>query len=231
MSQRLPTYRRQAGLTLIEVMISITIMVLMMTLAWTTISNTLAAKNMGEASESRNHEIRLAMGRVVADLEAAYLSRNEETSSTTPRTQFVGKTAGAIPEIRFSTLGHRVLWADANESEQTLISYESIADHDNPTQNNWLRREQRRLSNRNINEEPADYDILMHDVYKVTFEFWDWANQTWKDRWDTTASDGERGRLPSRVRITIVTKDADGNEYKLSSQARLLLQEPLNFAP
>lgn len=222
-------YAAQAGLTLIEVMIAISIMVLMMTLAWSTISNTLAAKNMGEAMESRNHEIRLAMGRVVADFEAAYLSKNEESAASNPRTQFVGKSGGAIPEIRFSTFGHRVLWADANESEQTLISYEPINDRNNPTQTNWLRREQRRLSHRTMNEEPAEYDILLRDVYRVTFEFWDWNAQAWKDRWDSTSSDGERGKLPSRVRITIVTKDAKGNEVKLSSQARILMQEPLNF--
>ncbi len=219
----------QAGLTLIEVLIAITIMVLMMTLAWSTISNTLAAKNMGEAIESRNHELRLAMGRVVADFEAAYLSRNEESSASNPRTQFVGKSGGAIPEIRFSTLGHRVLWADANESEQTLISYEPINDRESPTKTNWLRREQRRLSHRTMNEEPAEYDIVLRDVYRVTFEFWDWSSQAWKDRWDTTISDGERGRLPTRVRITIVIKDDRGNETKLSSQARILMQEPLNF--
>ena len=210
-------------------MIAITIMVLMMTLAWSTISNTLAAKNMGEAMESRNHEIRLAMGRVVADFEGAYLSKNEESAASNPRTQFVGKSGGAIPEMRFSTLGHRVLWADANESEQTLISYEPINDRNNPSQTNWLRREQRRLSHRTMNEEPAEYDILLRDVYRVTFEFWDWSAQAWKDRWDSTSSDGERGKLPNRVRITIVTKDAKGNEVKLSSQARILMQEPLNF--
>ncbi len=226
---REPGYAGQSGLTLIEVLIAITIMVLMMTLAWSTISSTLAAKNLGEALESRNHELRLAMGRVVADFEGAYLSRNEESAASNPRTQFVGKSGGAIPEIRFSTLGHRVLWADANESEQTLISYEPINDRDTPTQTNWLRREQRRLSHRTINEEPAEYDIVLRDVYKVTFEYWDWNNQSWKERWDTTVTDGERGRLPTRVRITIITKDANGTETKLSSQARILMQEPLNF--
>ena len=226
---RTSLHQRQAGLTLIEVLIAITIMVLMMTLAWSTISNTLAAKNMGEAVESRNHELRLAMGRVVADFEGAYLSRNEESAASNPRTQFVGKSGGAIPEIRFSTLGHRVLWADANESEQTLISYEPINDREAPTKTNWLRREQRRLSHRTINEEPAEYDIVLRDVYRVTFEFWDWNSQAWKDRWDTTITDGERGRLPTRVRITIVTKDERGNETKLTSQARILMQEPLNF--
>jgi general secretion pathway protein J len=219
----------QAGLTLLEVMIASAIMVVMLTLGWTTLSHTTNAKNRAETFELRNHEIRLALNRVVMDLEAAYLSKNEEAASSYPRTQFVGKSGGAIPEIRFSTFGHRVLWADANESEQTLISYEALQDKQKSSQTNWIRREQRRLSHRNITEEPAEYDVLLRDIDKVTFEFWDWKAESWKDRWDTTTGDGERGRLPSRVRITLVTKNANGEEYKLTTQARILMQEPLNF--
>jgi hypothetical protein len=35
--------------------------------------------------------------------------------------------------------------------------------------------------------------------------------------------------LPSRVRITIVTKDEKDNEQKVTSQARIVMQEPLLF--
>ena len=115
--------RGQAGLTLIEVMIASAIMVIMMGLAWRTISNTSDTKRTFEKYESRNHELRMAMSRVVADFEAAYLSRNEDQSQSHPRTMFVAKTGSKVPDVRFSTLGHRVLWADANESEQTVVEY------------------------------------------------------------------------------------------------------------
>ena len=68
--------RRQAGLTLLEVMIAITIMVLMMTLAWTTIRNTAETRTSVEAYEERNHELRMALDRVVARLRVdMYISR------------------------------------------------------------------------------------------------------------------------------------------------------------
>ena len=57
---------------------------------------------------------------------------------------FIAKSSFKFPDIRFSTMGHRVLWADANESEQTVISYLS---HDDPEHSgvvDWVRREQRR---------------------------------------------------------------------------------------
>jgi len=216
-------------MTLIEVMLAIAILVVMMTLAWKTIANTSDSKKVFERYEQRNHELRMALGRIVRDFEAAYLSRNEDTNAVNPRTMFIAKSSFKLPNIRFSTLGHRVLWADANESEQTVISYLS---HDDPTRSgviDWIRREQRRPSNEQPDIEPADYDVLVHDITAAKLEFWNWKNSQWQDTWDTTQIDGQKGWLPSRVRITITVKGPDDKDYKVMSEARIWMQETLNF--
>lgn len=219
--------RREAGMTLLEIMISMAIMVTMMALAWRTIGNTGDVKRKFEAFEERNHELRMAMGRIAADFEAAYLSKNEETNATYPRTMFIAKSGSKLPEIRFSTLGHRALWADANESEQTVISYLTRSDPERRNVTNWIRREQRRPSNEPPDDEPAEYDIVLRDVQAVKLELWNWNDQEWQDTWDTTQADGQRGKLPSRVRITVTIKDHNGKDYKLTTQARILMQEPV----
>ncbi|MCE9577653.1 MAG: prepilin-type N-terminal cleavage/methylation domain-containing protein [Deltaproteobacteria bacterium] len=221
--------RRQAGMTLIEILIAVAILALMMTLAWKTTRNTFDAKTHYEAIEDRNHELRVAMARVVSDIEAAYLSGNEDPNATDRRTLFVGKSGGVVPELRFSSLGHTPLWADANESEQTLISYSALSDRKDSGKTNWVRRESRRLSNKSWKQEPADTDILVHDVEKVTFDYWNWEKQEWQDHWDSTASDAERNHLPIRVRITVTFRNARDEEVKLTTQARIRLQEPLLF--
>ncbi len=210
-------------------MIASAILVIMMSIAWRTIHNTSEARRTFEKYEERNHELRMAMGRVVADLEAAYLSKNEDTQQTHPRTMFIAKNTSRVPDIRFSTLGHRVLWADANESEQTVIQYLARNDAENTNATNWIRREQRRESNLVPEEEPAEYDILVHDVQSVKLEFFDWKAADWIERWDTTQADGQKGKLPSRVRITITVRDPGDHDVKLVSEARILMQEPLNF--
>ena len=227
-----PTPRRragQAGMTLLEIMIAIAILAVMMSLAWKTIANTSESKKVFERYEERNHELRMALGQIVRDFEAIYLSRNEDASAVNPRTMLIAKSSFRLPDVRFSTLGHRVLWADANESDQTVIQYLS---HDDPEHSgvvDWIRREQRRPSNELPSSEPADYDVLVHDVVAAKLEFFNWKTTEWQDTWDTTQVDGQKGFLPSRVRITLTTKTPDGKDYKVMTEAKVWMQETLNF--
>ena len=222
--------RWQTGMTLIEVMIAIAILVVMMSLAWKTIANTSESKKLFERYEERNHELRMALGRIVRDFEAAYLSSNEDQNAVNRRTMFIAKTSFKLPDVRFSTLGHRVLWADANESEQTVIEYRVRNDPDHPGVIDLVRREQRRPSNQPPEEEPSDFDVLARDFVNLKLEYWNWKNLEWQESWDTTQSDGQRGWLPSRVRITLTVKSGD-HEQKLTTEARVLMQEQLNFSP
>jgi type II secretory pathway component PulJ len=221
----------QAGMTLLEIMIASATMVIMMSLAWRTISNTSDSRRTFGKYQERNHELRMALGRVVADFESAYLSKNEDTNASHRRTMMIGKPGSKVPEIRFSTLGHRVLWADANESEQTVITYIAHNSREKPGQVDWVRSERRRPSNKPPEEEPAEYDVLVRDIQKVELEYWNYKNLEWQDTWDTTQSDGQRDMLPSRVRITLTVKGPEGREFKLQTQARVFMQEPLLFNP
>jgi len=218
-------------MTLIEVMIASAILVLMMTLAWRTIANTSDARKGSALYQERNHEIRMALGKIVADFEAAYLSKNEDVNASHPRTLMVDKPGSKVPDIHFSTLGHRVLWADANESEQTVVSYMAHQSRENSGEVDLIRSERRRPSNLPPEEEPAEYDVLVRNIDKLELQYWNWKNLEWQDTWDTTQSDGQRGMLPSRVKITITVKNADNRDIKIATQARICMQEPLIANP
>jgi type II secretory pathway component PulJ len=218
-------------MTLLEVMIATAVLVLMMTLAWKTISNTNEARRSTGIYGERNHELRMALGRIVADFEHAYLSKNEDVTATHPRTLLVGKSGSRVPDIHVSTLGHRVLWADANESEQTIVSYMAHNSKEVSGQVDLIRSERRRPSNLNPEEEPAEYDILVRDIEKMELQYWNWKNLEWQDTWDTTQADGQRGYLPTRVKITLTVKAADGHDIKLTTQARISMQEALVATP
>ncbi len=217
------------GFTLIEVMISMAILAFMMAIAWSTSTSSSQARKQFETYQQRHHGVRVAMARMVKDLESAYLSANEDQSLLERRTLFAGSNRGSVDELRFSSLGHVILWADASESEQTLISYEAASDRQDRTKTNLIRRESRRLSNVSWRQEKAEYDVLLRDISSVTFEYWDWKTSDWKTSWNSTQADGERGRLPTRVKITVKIKSPAGDEIQFVTQARLMMQEELRF--
>lgn len=221
--------RGQTGFTLIEVLIALAILAFMMTIAWSTTSNSAQAKKHFEAIEARNHEIRLAQARMVQDISSAYISSNEDQTKQEKRTLFLGKSHGSVDELRFSSLAHKSLWAEANESEQTMIVYFAESDREDGSKTNLLRRELRRLSNESWKTEPAEVDVLLRDVEKVEFEYYDWRDKEWKEDWDTTSPAGQKGRLPTRVRITIEVKPEGGKPVKYTTQARIMMQEELRF--
>jgi type II secretion system protein J len=220
----------EGGFTLIELVLAIAILGFMMLVAWTVISGTAEARRNLAERQDRDHELRVAMAVMVRDLSSAYLSSNEDQNLTERRTLFIGKTDSDVDDLRFSSMSHRVLWADANESEQTIVSYSAEADPDGGSKTNLVRREQRRPSNEPRTEERAELDVLLRDVRRVQFEYWDWKDKEWKEDWDSTQGDGERGRLPTRVRILIEVPSGDGSTtVKYQTAARIMLQEELKF--
>lgn len=229
MSQR----SNQDGFTLIELLVSLTILAAMMLIVWTTTTGAVfARKNLNEAQE-RDHEIRVAMTRITRDLGSAYISANERTTGLERRTMFIGKDDGDVHELQFSTMAHMVLWADANESEQTVVTYKGEPDPDNRSITNLVRYELRRPPNDNRDEEKPEIDTLVRDVQKVHFEYYDWREKDWSRTWDSTQADGERGRVPTRVRIVIELEEENDEQKKrtlrFETQARIMLQEELRF--
>jgi type II secretory pathway component PulJ len=216
-------------MTLLEVLIALGILAFMMLLTWRSIQTTVEAKKQVEVVQDREHEIRVAMGRMVADLEMAYISANENQTITDRRTLFIGTQSNGVDQLRFSSLAHMPLWADANESEQTMIAYYPESDQEQSRQTNLMRRESRRLSNENWQQEPAEIDVLLRDVEKVDFAYYDYRDKEWKERWDTTQADGERGRLPFYVRIVVEVSGPNGKPRKFTTTARLMMQEELRF--
>jgi type II secretion system protein J len=220
--------RGQAGMTLIEVLIAMAMLSFMLVMAWSTTSSVADAQQFFEEMQERNHELRVAMNRMARDLSAAYVSQNEDRNLDNRRTLFLGKEDTPVDELRFSTLGHVALWANANESEQTLISYHAVRDRDDSSKTNLVRRESRRLSNEPWESEPAEADLLLRDVERVGFEYFDPRDNEWQDSWNTTSADAERGRLPERVRINVTVREGE-REVKYSTQARIMMQEEVVF--
>ena len=143
------------------------------------------------------------------------------------------RSASKVPEIRFSTLGHRVLWADANESEQTVISYmRARQSASKPGAVDWIRREQRRPSNQPP-EEAAERLRRARPRHRQARSSSSGTGRTSSGRTrgtrrsPTARKAGCRAACGSRSR----QEPRRPRTYKLTTEARILMQEPLNFVP
>ncbi|HET6611059.1 MAG TPA: type II secretion system protein GspJ [Kofleriaceae bacterium] len=224
-----PSAHNEHGFTLVEVMIALAILAFMMTVAWSTTARTADAKVAFEDIQVRNNELRVAMARMTRDIESAYLSDNEVQRATRERTLFVGSDEGDIDSLRFSSLGHTVLWADANECEQSLVAYYAAPDSEDRGKKNLIRHETRRLSEKPWKQRPAAIDILIRDVEGVKLEYYDERDKQWKPEWDTMSASAQKGRMPTRVRITVTIQSRGGKDIELTTEARIMLREELQF--
>ena len=75
----------------------------------------------------------------------------------------------------------------------------------------------------------SEVDVLVHDIEEVGFEYWSWRDSDWQPEWDSTGADGDRGTLPTRVRITVTVLGRDRKVIKHITQARIMMTERLQF--
>ena len=218
----------QSGFTLIEMVMATAMVGFMSLMGWSVIAQISGNKRVAEDITNRNHELRVAMGYLVRDISLAYLSSNQNSSVDRSRTFFIGKD-GFKTELNFSTLAHRPLQANVNESEQSIVSYYIAPSLNNDGKDNLFRKETIRLTNENWEDEPAFVDMIVANIESIKFEYWDWKNNVWKSTWDTTKSENEKDRLPSRVRIKIIPKEWLQKDVVYMSETRVFMEETLVF--
>ncbi len=216
------------GMTLIETMISLTILTMMVVSVWSSFSGT--RKNM-EASEEiqlRYASLRNGLARITTELGMAYLSGSRPPDATKHYTMFEGRNRSDRDDLTFSAFAHLRVRRDANESDQSVIQYFMAPDPDDASRMHLYRRESRRLTG----DRPEDMEhffpayILIEDVTGFDAKYWDDRALEWIDEWRTMQSDAQPDRLPERVKITITIKDTNGQEVPFVAQTSLPIREP-----
>jgi general secretion pathway protein J len=222
--------RTSAGFTLIEVMLSVSILTMMVALVWASFSLAAKSKDRAEEISARYHQIRLAMYRMAREISMAYLSKNQIQGTTNPRTMFVGERNSSVDELLFSSLSHMRLGDDAKECDQSLIRYYAEPDRDDRSQLNLMRRETRRLGVEKPGEEGPAY-VMLENIKELHFRYFDPVKNEWSDRWNTRSLDGHPDRLPAKIEIQLTLADESGKERTFTTATRTHLVDPMWFTP
>lgn len=222
--------RNARGMTLIEILVSITILAGISLLIYGAFDSMSRGKKGEEMRVDRAHQGREAIERIARELQAAYLSQHTPSnpSLVTRITAFIGQHGGQFDRVDFAAFAHRRTERDAKESDQAEIGYFVVRDPD--VQDKWdlVRREQTP-----IDTEPKKggvVNVLAEDVESFSIKYLDPTTAQWLEQWDTQQITGQPQRLPLEVKVTLVLKGVpNGPPYAFTTKVFIPIQQPLSF--
>jgi general secretion pathway protein J len=214
--------RAHRGFSLLEVMIAIAITAVIGAMAAGVIQQVDHAATVARQQGERYAGARLALTRLSRELSMAFLSEHYDRSRFRDRpTLFKGEG----DQLLFTTMSHVRLVQDAKESDQSVVEY--LVERDPVSGEDALfRREKIR-----IDDEPdrgGRKDLVATNVKALSLRYWDLKRKEWVREWSTRTPE-KLNELPTRVRIELEVKLADGRTEKFTTQARVAITAPLEF--
>lgn len=216
-----------AGFTLMEIMVAIAVLAMASMLIWTAFAQTGKAKKVIEETNSRYHQVKVAMRRICSDLSMAYITRNINPEFVTHESVFIGRNEDP-DTLDFMTFSHRRRFKDARESDVCEIGYYVEEDPEDREIMSLVRRESRRVDDEP--EEGGNKLVLVQDVVEFDVSFYDPSMDQWEDEWDTTQVTGQPNRLPMQVRIRLVVRGPKDEELEFVTQTPIHMMEPVFYS-
>ncbi|MEJ7733602.1 MAG: type II secretion system protein GspJ [Polyangiaceae bacterium] len=222
----------EAGLTLIEVLISVTILALVASLIYGAFDGMSRSRQGLGRINDRYHQGRSALSRMSRELQSAFISAHQPLvlNQAVRNTVFWGKDSSTTDRIDFNSFSHRRLSRDAHESDQNELSYFVSRDPEAPGQKMDLVRRESAL----LDLEPDKggvIQVLCEDIESFDVQYLDQSTGEWTDTWDSSQPAAQYGRLPLQVRITLLLRGGIGDQpIKLTTKIPLTMQAPLSFA-
>lgn len=220
-----------------EVLVAVVIMSLMSLVMYGAFAQMKRSKQGIERINDRYREGRLALGRMVRELQSAYLSAHEPLPpvQAVQKTLFRATPGATSDRLDFNSFAHRRLDMDAKESDQAEISYYAEPNPEHPDTMDLVRRESARLDI--VPEEGGRVDVLATDIDTFKLAFLDPVTGSFVERWDTLQATEQLGRLPLQVRITLVLKggprasaDQEPAPIRLVTKVVIPISKALSFA-
>ena len=225
------------GFTLLEVLVAIAVLAVLSMLLYGAFAGLKRTKEGVERINDRQREGRMAMARMVRELQTAYLSAHEPVPPTRPVQKTVFKGSSGIPgdRIDFAAFAHRRLDRDSRESDQCEISYYLASNPDKPGVVDLLRRESSIIDL--DPEHGGRIEVLATDVDLFDVAFLEPLTIQWLETWDSTQAMGQLGRLPIQVRLTLVLNGGKRTArsraqapIRLVTKVSIPIQRALTFA-
>jgi len=212
------------GFTLLEIIVAVAITAMIGATIAAAFTSGFRAKELVESEAEQYRGIRTSMDRMVREIGAAFVSDRYDQRRYRDQNDRPTNFIGARDKLLFTSMAHQRLYADAKESDQMVVEY---AVHTSTKkgahgQQDLMRRENPNLYGEEKMDRGGVEDVLLEDVKRLEFSYWDSDLKDWVNEWDTRRLE-KKSILPTRVRITLIRADESGHEQRYTTETRIML--------
>lgn len=223
--------RGENAFTLIEVLVSITILAAISILVWQAMGSTVKAKEHFEAQDEAFRNASLAMERVARDLRMAFLFSKPEILGLTPsgeqmsKNVFIGADEGENDKVTFNTFSHLRYLKNAKESDQAEVSY--FVESGEPTEEEeevGMVLKKREQSPPDAQPEEGGKVIpVLAGVKVFNLRYYHIQKDEFVDAWDSAGIDN-LNTLPRAVEVTLGVQSPVDEEQVLKFKTVVFLE-------
>lgn len=231
-------FRGPRGFTLVELLVAIVVLSLISLLIYNAFASMKRSREGIERVDDRYREGRLAMTRMVRELQSAYISLHAPINNSllVQKTAFIGTTGTPADRIDFNSFSNRRMDKNSHVSDQCELSYFGSPNPDVSGVTDLARRISTQLD-----LEPKKggrVDVLATDIDLFDLQYLDPMTGNWVETWDTTSTiTGQPARLPVQMRVLLVLNGGSRQGYdrgqgtiRLVTKIALPIDTGLNFA-
>jgi general secretion pathway protein J len=212
------------GFTLLEIIVAVAITAAIGATIAAAFTSGFRAKELIESEAEEYRGLRTSMDRMVREIGAAFVSDRYDQRRFRDQNDRPTNFIGARDRLVFTSLAHQRLYADAKESDQMVVEYsvQSSTKKGAHGQQDLMRRENPNVYGEDKMEKGGVQDVLLENVKRVEFSYWDSDQKDWVNEWDTRKLE-KKSILPTRVRFTLVRADEAGHEQRYTTETRVML--------
>lgn len=247
--------RARRGMTLMEVMLSIGIVVVMATIGWATVEDAFEINDALSINDNTLRGARVSMDRLRRELQLAYLTphrlgfQNNQGAQAGQTNPFAQAGAAAnTPEVIteptyvtvfvgedrdpdtlwFATLGHQRLYRNSAECDQAEVTvWGERANRDQGVGSVLYHRESPRIDGEP--DEQGRVWPLAYNVRTFNLRYLDNVSNEWFEEWDTRAAETPY-RLPRAVQVGLVLMAPDPDDATRTIDMPFMTTVPLMYA-
>jgi len=224
-----------AGFTLIEILIAISIFAVVLTTIYTSYTGTFRVVNETESQAEIYQMARIALERMLEDLESAYIPKNPETENPEENhrrrpSQFVGEDGEikgrCADTLRFTSRAHINLSGQEQDPGTVEIGYYVMENEEGD--DFVLYRSDRPMFEEAFPLEEAGGLVLCERLMSVDFTYHEEGGEVC-DSWDS-ASDAFKDRLPEMVSISLEFVNSSNPEvsFRFTTSVALPMSGDIN---